>query len=189
VEVGEDLFRQVDGDVTIAFLRDERGAIDQLVTPIGEFERVGFFTSMQWLATMLLVTLLACIGIVIAAAVRREPVPPHSIGERRSAQVIAATAIAWLLFIVLMIAWAAPFAGPQGLDQFVYSYPQPMLKVALAVGVVATGLSVLGIATLVPVWRERTWPIGRSLRHSVAVALFVALVATLLQWNAIGFRY
>ena len=61
--------------------------------------------------------------------------------------------------------------------------------VALAVGVVATGLSVLSIATLVPVWRERTWPIGRRLRHTVAVGLFVALVATLLHWNVIGFRY
>jgi hypothetical protein len=64
-----------------------------------------------------------------------------------------------------------------------------MLKVALAVGVVATGLSVLCIVSLVPVWRERNWPIGRRLRHFVAVALFIALVATLLQWNAIGFRY
>jgi len=41
----------------------------------------------------------------------------------------------------------------------------------------------------VPVWRERTWSIGRRLRHSVAVALFIGFVATLLQWNAIGFRY
>jgi CubicO group peptidase (beta-lactamase class C family) len=189
VEAGKDLFRQAEGDVTIAFLRDERGAITHLITPIGEFERVGFFTSMQWLAMMVGAALLACIGLLIAAALRREPVPPHSMGERRSAQVITGTAIAWLLFIILMIAWALPFASPLGLDQFVYTYPQPVLKVALAVGVVATGLSVLGIATLVPVWRERTWPIGRRLRHSAAVVLFVALVATLLQWNAIGFRY
>ncbi|HEY7642829.1 MAG TPA: serine hydrolase [Steroidobacteraceae bacterium] len=189
VPAGQDLFRQPDGDVTIAFLRNERGAITHLVTPIGEFERVGFFVSQQWLALMLATALFACIGILIAAALRREPVPPHSIGERRSAQVITGTAVAWLLFLLLMIAWALPFASPQALDQFVYTYPQPMLKVALATGVVATGLSVLGVATLVPVWRERTWPIGRRLRHSVAVALFVALVTTLLQWNAIGFRY
>ena len=31
--------------------------------------------------------------------------------------------------------------------------------------------------------------IGRRLRHTAAVALFIGLVATLLQWNAIGFRY
>lgn len=189
VETGKDLFRQPDGDVTIAFLRDERGAITHLVTPIGEFERVGFFTSLQWVALMLGTAFFACIGILIAAALRRESLPPHSIAERRAAQVITSTATAWLLFLLLMIAWALPFASPLALDQFVYTYPQPMLKVALAVGVVATGLSVLGIATLVPVWRERTWPIGRRLRHSVAVALFIALVATLLQWNAIGFRY
>jgi cytochrome c oxidase assembly factor CtaG len=189
VEVGEDLFRQPDGDVTIAFVRDERGAITYVMTPFGAFERVGFFMSQQWVALMLGTALLACIGILIAAALRREPVPPHSVGERRSAQVITGTAIAWLLFIVLVIAWVLPFASPQAQDQFVYTFPQPLLKVALGVGVAATGLSVLGIATLVPVWRERTWPIGRRLRHCAAVALFIALVATLLQWNVIGFRY
>jgi CubicO group peptidase (beta-lactamase class C family) len=189
VEASKDLFRQPDGDVTIAFLRDERGTITHLVTPIGEFDRVGFFMSQQWLALIVAVTLFASIGVLIAAALRCEPAPPHSINERRAAQVITGTAIAWLLFIILMAAWVLPLAGPEGLDQFVYTYPQPMLKLALAVGVIATGLSVLGIATLVPVWRERTWPIGRRLRHSAAVALFIALVATLLQWNAIGFRY
>lgn len=177
VAASKDLFRQADGDVTVAFLRDERGAITHLITPIGEFERVGFFMSMQWLAMMVGATVLACIGLLIAAVLRR------------SADVITSMAIAWLLFIVLMIAWALPFASPLALDQFVYTYPQPLLKVALGVGVIATGLSVLGIVTLVPVWRERTWPIGRRLRHSAAVALFIALVATLLQWNAIGFRY
>ena len=145
--------------------------------------------SQQWLALIVAVTLFASIGVLIAAALRCEPAPPHSINERRAAQVITGTAIAWLLFIILMAAWVLPLAGPEGIRQFVYTYPQPMLKLALAVGVIATGLSVLGIATLVPVWRERTWPIGRRLRHSAAVALFIALVATLLQWNAIGFRY
>jgi CubicO group peptidase (beta-lactamase class C family) len=189
VEIGEDLFRQPDGDTTVAFVRNERGAITHLVTHVGTLERVGFFSSLQWLSLMLLTVLCACVGVLIAAALRREPVPPHPVGERRSAQVITGTAAAWLLFILLMIAWMVPFLGPAGQDQFVYGYPHPLLKLTLAVGVVATGLSVLGIATLLPVWRERTWSIGRRLRHSVAVALFIGFVATLLQWNAIGFRY
>jgi CubicO group peptidase (beta-lactamase class C family) len=187
--IGHDMFRQPYGDVTIAFVRNERGAITHLMTPLGAGERVGFFTSLQWLMSVLATVSLACCGILIAAALRREPVPPHSIGERRSAQVVTGTAVAWLLFMALMAAWVLPFTTPETQDRFVYTYPQPMLKFALAVGVVATGLSVLGIATLVPVWRERTWPIGRRVRHTVAVALFVVLVATLLQWNAIGFRY
>jgi CubicO group peptidase (beta-lactamase class C family) len=177
VEVGKDLFRQPDGDATIAFVRDQRGAIAQLVSHIGTFERVGFFASLQWLALVLIATLLTCIGLLIAAV------------RRRSADVITAIAIAWLAFFVLVAVWVLPFSAPAAQDEFVYSYPQSLLKLALAVGVVATGLSVLGIATLLPVWRGRDWPIGRRLRHSAAVALFVVLVATLLQWNAIGFRY
>jgi CubicO group peptidase (beta-lactamase class C family) len=187
--VGKDLFRQADGDMTIAFLRDGRGAISHAVTPFGTLERVGFFMSPQWLGLTLATVVIACLGILIAAALRRESVPPQTIAERRSAQVITCSAAAWIVFMVLMTAWVLPFASPGGQDQFIYSYPHALLKVALAVGVVATGLSVLGIATLVPVWRERTWPIGRRLRHSVAVALYVGVVATLLQWNAIGFRY
>jgi hypothetical protein len=159
------------------------------VAYIGTVERVAFFASPQWLALLLAAALLTCVGVLIAAALRREPVPPHSIGERSAAQVVAGTALAWLVFIVLLIVWIVPFAAPAAQDQFVYSYPQPLLKLALAVGVVATGLSVLGIVTLVPVWRERTWSMGRRLRHTTAVALFLLLVATLLQWNAIGFRY
>ena len=189
VEIGPDLFRQVNGDATIAFVRDGRGAISHLVAYIGTVERVAFFASPQWLALLLAVALLTCVGVLIAAALRREPVPPHSIGERSAGQVVAGTAIAWLAFIVLLIVWIVPFSAPAAQDQFVFSYPQPLLKLALAVGVVATGLSVLGIVTLVPVWRERTWSMGRRLRHTTAVALFLLVVATLLQWNAIGFRY
>jgi CubicO group peptidase (beta-lactamase class C family) len=177
VEIGKDLFRQPDGDATIAFVRDERGAISHLVTHIGTLERVEFFASLQWLALTLGATLLTCIGVLIAAV------------RRRSADVLTGIAIAWLAFMVLLAAWVLPFSSPEAQDQFVYGYPHPLLKVALAVGVVATGLSVLGIATLVPVWRERTWPMGRRLRHTAAVAWFLLLVATLMQWNAIGFRY
>jgi CubicO group peptidase (beta-lactamase class C family) len=189
VEIGKDLFRQPDGDITVAFVRDERGAVSHVVTHIGTLERIGFFASLQWFGLMMGAALFTCIGVLIAAALRRETTPPQSVGERRSAQVITGTAIAWLVVMAIAIAWALPYSAPEGQDQFVYLYPQPLLKLMLAVGVIATGLSVLGIATLVPVWRERTWPIGRRLRHSVAVVLFIALVATLLQWNAIGFRY
>ena len=86
------------------------------------------------------------------------------------------TRILGLGALCALVAACAAGASPQAQDQFVYTFPQPLLKVALGVGVVATGLSVLGIATLVPVWRERTWPIGRRLRHCAAVALFVATI-------------
>jgi CubicO group peptidase (beta-lactamase class C family) len=190
VEIGEDLFRQSDGDTMIAFVRDERGRISRfVVNSLGTLERIGFFASMAWLSLMLGAAMITSVGILIAASLHKQPVPPYSVGERRSAQVMVGTAAAWLTFIALAVAWMLPFTSPAGQDDFVYGYPHPLLKIALAAGVVATGLSVLGLATLLPVWRERTWPLGRRLRHTAAVVLFVALVGTLLQWNAIGFRY
>ena len=56
VEIGKDLFRQINGDATIAFVRDERGAISHLVAYIGTLERVGFFSSLQWLALVVIAT-------------------------------------------------------------------------------------------------------------------------------------
>ena len=102
VEIGEDLFRQSDGDTMIAFVRDERGRISHfLVNSVGTLERIGFFASVAWLSLMLGAALITCIGILIAASLRRQTVPPHSVGERRSAQVLTGTAAAWLIFIVL----------------------------------------------------------------------------------------
>ncbi|HEX7113709.1 MAG TPA: serine hydrolase domain-containing protein, partial [Steroidobacter sp.] len=53
VPIGEDLFRQTNGDVTLAFLRDEAGSITHLVTPGGAWERIGFFQSLPWLILIL----------------------------------------------------------------------------------------------------------------------------------------
>jgi CubicO group peptidase (beta-lactamase class C family) len=188
-EIGKDLFRQPDGDATIAFARDDSGAVRHLLTPIGTFERVKYFQSMQWLSLMLLASLVTCIGILIKAALRRKSVITQTAGERRSARVMTGAAVAWLLFVVLGAAWIVPLSGPQAQDEFIFGYPHPLLKVALATALLATGLSTLGVATLVPVWRARSWPMARRLRHSVAVIIFAALVTTLLYWNVIGFRY
>ena len=88
VEIGQDLFRQINGDATIAFVRDERGAISHLVAYIGTVERVAFFASPQWLALVMITTLLTCIGVLIGAV------------RRRSADAMTGIAIAWLTFMI-----------------------------------------------------------------------------------------
>ncbi|MGH8186225.1 MAG: hypothetical protein ACREUC_06655, partial [Steroidobacteraceae bacterium] len=98
-------------------------------------------------------------------------------------------AIAWLIFVVLCAAWVVSLIGPDFQDQFIYTYPQRSLKIALAALLVAAGLSVLAVASLVPVWKDRTWGAWRCVRHSAAVVVLIALVLTLLHWNAVGFKY
>ncbi len=84
VEIGEDLFRQSDGDTMIAFVRDERGRISRfVVNSVGTLERIGFFASLAWLSLLLGAALITCVGILIAALLRRQPVPA-ALGRRAS---------------------------------------------------------------------------------------------------------
>lgn len=108
---------------------------------------------------------------------------------RRSAQIMLGAATAWLAFVAAGIVWAAPLISADAQDLFVLGYPQSTLKLALVILLVAAGLTLLTLATLVPVWRDRNWSVGRRMRHSIAVAVLVALLITLLQWNLVGFKY
>jgi CubicO group peptidase (beta-lactamase class C family) len=188
VPIGADLFRHETADQRIAFVRDDQGRVTQMVGESGSLERIGFLQSMQWLMLILAIGTLACIGVVIGAAIRRSS-PSQSNAARVSSQLMLVVAIAWLMFLVLAALWAAPLIGPLGQDRFVYEYPQPMLKAALVVLLVVAGLSVVTLGTLVPVWREASWTLGRRLRHTLAALVLIALVASLWQWNVIGLRY
>jgi hypothetical protein len=188
VPIGTDLFQQETGDPRIAFLRDESGRVTQMVAEFGSFERIGFFASLPWLLLIVVIGTLVCIGIVVGAVVRRWD-PAQSNAARLSAQIVLVAAISWILFLLLAVLWAAPMLGPWGQDQFVYNYPQPMLKAALVVLLVVAGLAVATVGTLVPVWRETTWTRWRRLRHTLAALVLVALIASLWQWNLVGLRY
>jgi hypothetical protein len=188
VPIGTDLFQQEAGDPRIAFLRNENGRVTQMVAEFGSFERIGFFESLPWLLLIIAIGTLVCIGIVVAAMVRRAD-PVQSNAARVSAQIVLVAAIAWIVFLVLCVLWAAPLLGPSGQDQFVYHYPQPVLKAALVVLLVVAGLAVATLGTLVPVWRETTWTRWRRVRHTLSVLVLVALVASLWQWNLVGLRY
>lgn len=188
VEIAPDLFQRSDGDATVAFLRNDAGKVTHLVTGGGALERVGPLQTLGWAILILSAGIVTCIGILIGA-VRRKPVDGESPWQRRSARVMTGAAIAWLVFVVLFVVWVVSLVGPDFQDQFLYTYPQRSLKIALAALLVAAGLSVLAVVSLVPVWKDRTWSAWRCIRHSAAVVVLSALVLTLLHWNAVGFRY
>jgi hypothetical protein len=189
VEIGPDLFRKVDGDITLAFARDASGRITHMISAGGAAERVGYFQSMGWFVLIVAAGILTSIGIVVAALRRRRSVATELPWSRRAAQLLNGAGVAWVVFVALCVAWAIPLIGPDIQDKFVYGYPQRSLKLALAALLVAAGLSLLTIPSLAPVWREASWTRWRKVRHTVAVAVLVALVATLLEWNVVGLRY
>ena len=70
-----------------------------------------------------------------------------------------------------------------------YDFPSPLLVSALVIALVGLAGVLLSVGLLVPVWRHRSWSLGRRLRHTAAVAVMADLVLLLNHLNAIGFKY
>jgi CubicO group peptidase (beta-lactamase class C family) len=187
VEIADDLFRQQNGDLLVAFERDAKGKVTRAITVAGASERIGPFETLSWMLAISAAVLAASIGVLIGAwRGRRKSQSP---GERRSTRCLASASVAWLIFWAFMAAWIVSLAGPDGLDQFMITYPQPLLKVALALLLVAAVVSLVALVALIPLWRNVGGSLWRRIYHSAAVAIFLIFVATAAHWNMLGFKF
>jgi CubicO group peptidase (beta-lactamase class C family) len=187
--IARDLFQAVNGDNRIAFLRDAHGAVTRLVGAAISCERSGFFDSQVWLVTVFVCGFVVTLGILDGARRRRrQSIVLETRGERRSALLMTVLASVWLAFFAVAGIWDA-INGASDWNGLFVDFPQPVVKVALSILLVAAAVTLLALATLLPVWRDRHWSLGRRLRHSVALLVLLALVLTLSHWNAIGFNY
>ena len=195
VQIGKDLFQQTDGGATIAFARDSSGAVTHLLASWGALDRMGFLQSPKWMQLSVGAATLISLCVIIAAAWRRYRRArstsrlQESMLERRSAQIMLSAAIAWLASMAAFFAWRLSMSNPQTREAAAFAYPQTSLKFALAVILVATVLMSLSTVSAVVIWRQGSWSVGRKVLHSIAAAVFAALIFTLVQWNAVGFQY
>lgn len=160
------------------------GEADRFLAHERAYERVGFW---QTARAFRLVTLLG--GVVLAGALigfwlRRKQRVDQTGVERWSSGLVGATAALWLVSVgaLLLRMTAQGEPEPMALARF----PDSLAAVALWGTLVSALLTVICILGLVPVWRRRSWGIGRAFRHTGVVAVMVALSLMLWQWNAIG---
>jgi len=191
--MAQDVFRQIDGDSMLAFVRDESGRVTQLSAMFGayqaSFDRIGFFQSARWFVLSVFAAIVTSIVVPIAALVRRRRAIAQSQWERRSAAIATIAAGLWILFAVVFAVLVAQFQGIDAEDRFFHSYPATTLKVMLAVILFASALSIAAVPATVVGWRDGQWTTWRRLRHAFVLTIFVALIATLASFNALGFRY
>jgi CubicO group peptidase (beta-lactamase class C family) len=189
VEIADDLFRQQNGDQIVAFRRDSKGKVVHAITVAGTADRVRPLDSLAWLLAISAAALLATLGVMAGVVRRRRYAQSETHGEAWSSRWLAIAAAVWLAFWILFIVWIVSVAGPDGLDQFMLTYPDALLKAALAVLLLASIMSLTALATLLPVWRGAGWTRWRRIRHTAAVATLVAFVATAAHLNALGFGF
>lgn len=183
-----DVFRAVEGPGRLVFLRKD-GAVVGFVSPYGHdvLDRVGAFNDPNAFYASLALALLAALGVLTGAWLRRK----RALGDRkapaqRSARLLAWTAVAWIVFVALFGAAFAQLASAG--NAAVFSYPAPLLRVALWVGLLPIALSLLGLVRLWPVWRAADFGRWRKLRHSLALLAFLAAAWGLWAWNAVPWK-
>jgi CubicO group peptidase (beta-lactamase class C family) len=188
VEVAPLTFKSQDGRTTVKFVEDDRGKIVGMI-PNGPsyFDRPGVYESSTNIIVLVVIVLLASLGVLIAAWYRRRDHIEQTTGERFANVVLIASALVWILFLAVLGSSMASLAG--GAADAMFNFPPRALVWALAIALFGVGLTVLSVVLLIPVWRNGSWTVGRRIRHTFVVLVFLDLVVLLYIMNMIGFKY
>lgn len=189
IETAPLVFREAEGAGVIGFREDADGRITRLLDGFGimPMEKIGFFGGATWFSLILALVTASGSGALAGAWLRRRHDIVQGRHERLAALLMPVLGLSWLLFFGLFSTVLAMLAGDP--SAAIFDYPGGVLVAALCCALIAAILTLPGVASLWPVWREKSWPVWRRLRHSAFALISLAAVVTLLHWNVIGFRY
>jgi CubicO group peptidase (beta-lactamase class C family) len=184
VEVAPAVFREVNGDRTVAFIENGAG---QVVGMVGQYAFIPFYKLRWYEGSPFQFTLLglSCLFFLIAlvSALRNwkrdREAPPPARWARRNLGALGA------LNLIFVVAFAATVAA--NLDNLVFSQPKGLYAV-LTLPLVGLLLTALAVVLAVRVWRGSFWTRGSRLLHTAGVVAAVAFVWFLGYWNLLGYR-
>jgi CubicO group peptidase (beta-lactamase class C family) len=180
-----DTFRSVSGRPSVVkFVRDD-GRATRVETQALAFERVGFFYRTNTLAFCAIAALLVSVGVVIGGFVRLASKPPATARQALAGRVQLATAVLWLGSVAALGLWAA---SASNVVNIIYDWPGPLILAASTAALVASLLTLAGVALLRPVWRASevgAWSRWRKARYTLALVSFAALAIVLAGWGAL----
>ncbi|MEO8448995.1 MAG: serine hydrolase domain-containing protein [Gemmatimonadota bacterium] len=182
--VGENLFRQVDGPMRLAFREDSSGRVTRLFSsPTVATERVPWYEAPSLWYPILAAAGMVLLSVLIGFVYRRGDIKAMPVHERRAALLSVATA-SWL-FLAVIAAVAVVAAYQMSILERV---PFP-LKIILAMPLVFVGLTAMMIVTSVRVWRRRYWTLGRRIHFGLVTLAACSLVWFFYQWNVLGWQF
>jgi CubicO group peptidase (beta-lactamase class C family) len=186
VEIAPHTFRQVDGHGKLKFVLDDRGKVLRYLVdqPYFVMEPAKLYDRTSTAMIISVLSIVCCLGVLIAAWYRRRRTIEQSSGERLSSLILTLTALVWLVFFVVFGMGAASMGAGM-----MYDFPTPTIYWSLVLAIVCVVLTVLSVLLLYPVWSKRGWSLGRRLRHTFIVLVLVDLVILLNNYNVIGFKY
>ncbi|HEX8569597.1 MAG TPA: serine hydrolase domain-containing protein [Caulobacteraceae bacterium] len=177
-------FRSADGEARLVFEMQDGRAV-RLLAPTAAYERLSWLEDPGLLGVFAVLTLLACVLILLGSILRLARGSRQSPAQRRSSWAETVTAVLWLTAFGAFALWAAGAADEASV---VYGWPGPVLRTAAWSGFTAAVLSLGLLLLLFPAlrgdWRGG-WSVWRALRHTATVLILCIFAGLLLSWGAL----
>jgi len=187
VEVGKNLFRELDDDGRVAFQENEAGRITGFVVDgfhVMQFYRAPLWESAVFNSTLLGLSMLVFGGVFLRLGYQWRRHVRQAPAEKRASRASIAVAAANLLFALLVV--LALSGGQQAL---MYEVPLS-LKIALVFPILGTVAGLYHLYQLGKVWHERVFAgVWARIRFTAVTLAALAMIWFYYYWNLLGFNY
>ncbi len=186
VEIGKDMFQQVDGARKIFFRENEQGEIADFyidnAAPMS-FTRAPFYMTSGFSALFVAISSMLFLTAILARLFRYHVYRSWPVLERRALNSSILTAITHLLFLCF---FAAVILANQ--DSIIFDLPDS-IGVILTIAMVAMLGTLFQVYQTVLVWRNNYWHLWSRLYYSSLTLSACFLVWFYYYWNLLGYNY
>lgn len=186
VEIGENLFRQVDGRMTVAFGENADGEIHDMYIdflPFMALSRAPGFEAPLFKIFLPLAAIILFFTVWTGWFYRRKEYKSMLAGERHAIRLSMATSALNVAFVLLVAGILATYQIE------LYESIPTILKVSLALPLVIMLTTVGMVYFAVTAWRRGYWRTGRRIHYSLVTAAAVFMAIFYSYWNLIGWQY
>lgn len=186
VEIGDNLFRQVDGKLKIAFGENADGEIQDLYIdflPFMAMSRAPAFESPLFKMLLPLMSILMFLTVWTGWLYRRKDYKAMPSGERNAIRVSMATSGINVVFILMFVGIFATY------QLELYESIPSILKISLVLPVLLIPATIGMLYFAVSAWRQDFWRVGRRVHYSLVTVSAVFMLIFYNYWNIIGWQY
>ena len=186
VEIEPNLFQQIDGEMKLAFIEDEDGAVNHFVFspfPFMPAYRIAWYASPNFNYFVLAVGLLLCVTTLVSFFRQRKTRKDDPSGARWAVRLAASVSVLTLIFFIAVTV----IVSSAGEDLF-GGFP-PSLTAALMLPILIAILTVGVAVYAVLAWKNGFWTFFRRLHYTLFAAFAIGLVWFYWYWNVLGVQY
>jgi uncharacterized membrane protein len=186
VEIGPNLFHQIDGGMTLAFIEDENGALNHLVFsafPFMPAYRLAWYQAPTFNYFLLGVALLLCLTTLVSFFRHRKARKEDPAGARWAVRLAALVSLLTIGFVIAVTVIVSA-AGEN-----LFSSIPPSLTAALMLPILSSILTLGVVLFTFRAWKNGYWTGFRRVHYTLFAVFAVGLVWFYWYWNVLGVQY